>query len=238
MEKHFGSVHMLRVLQSDLVSDKERDQVAFVSAGKDHMINFWTSSGDCIASHTAHRGSISYLSEVFYPSLINGGLEKINSNCLWSNSLPHLLSIGNDNTIKLWDLKKCKNVLEIPSAISLPPSTILSPSNPSSSSPSSPSPCLGTITRAVWTGPYGGFMTATSSGIVRTFDPYTNSNNEGTNTNSWKVSDIGGFGTNNNPVSSPCSDLVSSSPYTHFKSENLIISACSTRNGKILSWTS
>lgn len=237
MEKHFGSVHMLRVLQSDTSSEREREQVAFVSAGKDHMINFWTNSGDCIASHTAHRGSISYLSEVFYPSMINGG-EKLGilPNSIWSNSLAHLLSIGNDNTIKLWDLKKCKNILEIPSSISLPPSTILSPlSNSTASNQNSmnSNPSLGTITRAVWTGPYGGFMTATSTGIIRTFDPYSNSNND----NTWKVQEIAGYGTNYNSISSPCSDLVSSSPYTHYKSENLIISACSTRNGKILTWS-
>lgn len=65
MEKHFGAVGFLRVVNDAALrgggggsvttsgtpsSGGKGDGISFVSAGRDSMINFWSSNGDCIGS--------------------------------------------------------------------------------------------------------------------------------------------------------------------------------------------
>jgi WD40 repeat protein len=260
IEKHFGSVHALRVIPdmtfshpttaggnnpnsttnsttaNTATNSKLHEQVAFVSAGRDSMINFWNANGDCISSQTAHRGYVSYLSDINY-STMNLRPTSANTSLL-------MLSVGSDNIIKLWDVKRCKCLSEIT------PTTHSGSANASgaggtavgnaASTPSASS----TITKTTWcTG--SSFVTASSNGQLRvferTFDHYQNQpstshglsntgNGDGQmpqpvptrgNTNSieWSSQDLPSH-------SSSCTDIITGS--------NLL--ACGSKSGRILRW--
>jgi WD40 repeat protein len=109
IEKHFGTVNAIRAIP-DFIGSSALDGgegAAFVSGGRDSVINLWTSSGDCVGTQTAHRGSVT-------------GLSDINMNFRFRPSAPMLFSIGTDSAIKLWDLRK----LRLASEIQVPDSNI------------------------------------------------------------------------------------------------------------------
>jgi WD40 repeat protein len=148
IEKHFGAVNCLRVLSdpsSGTAGSKQNlESPAFVSAGRDAMLNFWSLSGDCISSQAAHRGYVSYLSDVLsYPN----GNRPTSANY----AAPWLLSAGSDSSIKLWDLRRCRCVADITGTASVPVGS-------------------GNISKIVWcpSGRKGNaFVTASSSGQIR-----------------------------------------------------------------------
>ena len=101
------------------------------------MINLWTANGDCVVSQQSHRGSVAFLSDINY--------NRVSNLCG-----PLLLSLGTDNMIKLWDLKKFKSIFEQP---------VTQQSNCSNS---------GSLSKAVWVGQ--SFVTASSSGVLKLYD--------------------------------------------------------------------
>lgn len=66
------------------------------------MINMWTADGDCVGSQAAHRGSVNFLSDI-----------NCNLNYRGFLGAPMMFSLGSDNVIKLWDLKRFKSSAEI-----------------------------------------------------------------------------------------------------------------------------
>ena len=124
-----------------------------VSAGRDSMINAWSNSGDCISSQAAHRGTVSFLSE--------------------SNNMRCLISLGTDNMIKLWDMKRFKCFSEIAPSIAVSSTSASSSSSSgggggySKASVSQYVP--GTFTKAVWCGPQS-FVTGSSTGVIRLYE--------------------------------------------------------------------
>lgn len=158
LEKHFGAVNSLRVVPESI----GRESVSFVtssssssgpnagmsgsgggsggggpcfvSAGRDSMIHLWSGGGDSIGTQAAHRGSVNYLSEINY-------------NCSYRTSVigvPLMLSTGADNTVKVWDLRRFKNLWEIPML---------------------PASSHGSVSKMAWAGQ--GIITASSSGALR-----------------------------------------------------------------------
>lgn len=154
MEKHFGVVNALRVVQ-----DSSSGAASFVSAGRDSMLNMWSDTGDCIATLNAHRGAINFLSEVCYDF-------EYKPNTLGN---PIIISAGNDNAVKLWDLKRMKLVAEINVGVALgagpPPPAATPVSSGSSLSGSSSS---SSFNKAVWAG--HSVVTSNASGAVRIYD--------------------------------------------------------------------
>ena len=57
------------------------------------------------ASTTAHRGTVTFLSDIHYNFPYRNGSYTCNH--------PLMLSLGSDNAIKIWDLKRLKAVHEI-----------------------------------------------------------------------------------------------------------------------------
>lgn len=90
LDKHFGSVNMLKTIPFDNISRRNAENPSFVSAGRDGMLCLWSGSGDCLSSQIAHRGAINCVSEVT------------------SGSKSLYLSCGSDNLIRAWDAKRLK----------------------------------------------------------------------------------------------------------------------------------
>lgn len=104
MERHFGAVTALRSIP-DSYNASSTGQVAFVSAGRDSMINLWSTAGDCLTTLTAHKGTVSYLSEVSF--------EWQGRQRTPGPPIPVMISTGSDNCVKIWDLKKMKLLSEL-----------------------------------------------------------------------------------------------------------------------------
>lgn len=81
------------------------DNCAFLTAGRDSMVNMWSNIGDCVGSQTAHRGAISFLSEIN----LNSGYRPNTSN----QYTPLMLSLGSDSSIKVWDIKRFRAISEV-----------------------------------------------------------------------------------------------------------------------------
>jgi WD40 repeat protein len=104
IEKHFGAVNGLRVIPEGLGRGVLRgDSLSFISSGRDSHLNLWTSSGECVGTQAAHRGSINYISDINY-----------NLNCRSSTTnIPVIISCGGENSIKLWDIRKFRAISEL-----------------------------------------------------------------------------------------------------------------------------
>ncbi len=191
---------------------------AFVSAGRDAMLNFWNASGDCLSSQTAHRGYVSYLSEVYFH--YSAAANRPTSANYSAIASPWILSAGSDSSIKLWDLRRYRCIAEI--TASTPPT--------------------GTISKIVWCGSKGDcFVTASSSGQIRLFNktPTASTTNptglqplaesdmpvpsgsltKESSGSAWQSMDMLSHSQN-------CTDLVST--------EGLV--ACSSKSGRIFRW--
>jgi hypothetical protein len=170
LEKHFGSVSCARVLApgsqsgaggttalgaSGFASSKlEGEAAAVVSAGRDSMINIWSASGDCLSSQAAHRGTVSFLSDINYSAGLSGysyaysAQQGLNTKSVYASPFgnnPLMLSLGADGAIKLWDLKRFKCISEV-----------------------APSAQAGNSTKAVWCAE--GFLTGSNTGAVRLYE--------------------------------------------------------------------
>lgn len=168
LEKHFGTVNSLRVYSDNFgsrgistagggggaggggsslmtpssSSNSNPAGISFLSAGRDSMLNVWTSNGDCISSQVAHRGSANFLSEINYgfTARQNGAPVLLS---------PLMVSLGADNIIKVWDLKRFKAMAEFAS--------------PASS---------GNVSKAVWCGQ--SLVVSSNTGVVRQYECTTN----------------------------------------------------------------
>jgi WD40 repeat protein len=165
------------------------EDASIVSAGRDSMVNVWSSNGSCVASQAAHRGSVAFLSELSCcpgasaasaaaasaghgysygcyntRSVFSGG------GALGAGGHPLMISLGTDGMIKLWDMKRFKCVSEI---------------NPSPMPVQQPGPggapgavaVGGTFTKAVWC-PQG-FIAGSNSGVVRLYEHTSSSSYTG-----------------------------------------------------------
>jgi WD40 repeat protein len=103
LEKHFGAVNGLRAIPEGLGRGILRGEtLSFISSGRDSHLNLWTSSGECVGTQSAHRGSVHYMSDINY-----------NLNCKPSTfNTPVIISCGGENSVKLWDIRKFKNLSE------------------------------------------------------------------------------------------------------------------------------
>lgn len=188
------------------VSNSLPSHLAFLSGGRDSMINLWTSSGDCIGTQAAHRGSVHYISEV--------------KKEFFSSGSPAIVSLGADNMMKLWDLKKFRPIFET-------------------------SFSLDVASKAVWRGK--SVITGSSSGIIREWkiqlmnvnqsDGYNSmiendveSVNSSSGSNSLLNSSIEGIASNYGfqgldigQVGSSCTDLIS----------NDTVVVCGSKSGQI-----
>jgi WD40 repeat protein len=93
IDKHFGSVNLLKSIPVDNSNRRNIDGATFISAGRDGVLCLWSSGGDCLSSQLAHRGAVNCVSEV--RGIANSG------RMLYASS-------GNDNLVKLWDAKRLK----------------------------------------------------------------------------------------------------------------------------------
>jgi hypothetical protein len=234
LEKHFGSVYSVRVLPDNIPvsitssnnsgKSNPNEQVSFISAGRDSMINFWNGNGDCISSQTAHRGYVSYLSD-FSSSLFNHNAPQLRrgGRPLSANNPLLFLSIGSDSVIKMWDVKRCRSVAEIqPSSTPTPtPGTASSSSN---------------ITKTTWCSEGNTFLSASSNGHIRYYEKtdtvsYPTTSHGLQQQQQLNNSGMGGVNSdwNNQDLASlagSCTDLVSS----------VGIVACGSKAGKIMRW--
>ncbi|KAJ1424279.1 WD40-repeat-containing domain protein, partial [Ochromonadaceae sp. CCMP2298] len=162
LEKHFGSVSCLRVLNSAggmSGGGGETSRATIISAGRDSMINAWSSSGDCLSSSAAHRGTVACLSEIAY-----GG-----ARASYAGGGPLMLSTGLDGMIKLWDMRRFKCVSEISSAPSAPaPAPTLVGMGAQAQAQSQ---AHGNLSKVVWC--KRGFVTGSSGGVVRLYESDT-----------------------------------------------------------------
>lgn len=205
--------------------------LAFVSAGRDAMLNCWNASGDCISSVSAHRGYITCLSN----SLLHHSLPGSSS----SAGQQLLVSAGADSLLKVWDVKRAKCLAEISSlsTTSAPGhnSTITSTLHHHSASGSS----AGHVNKITWLTP-SAFVTASSGGFVRLYEkavyPMTSldestsaATGAGGTTAEWRGFDLsyGGAGSSASGSASSCTDLVA------VDGHNV---ACASKNGRILRW--
>jgi WD40 repeat protein len=93
LEKHFGAVSSLRLLSDQLAS---KSDAAFVSGGRDSMMNAWSMNGDNVGSTPAHRGALVRFSNV---------TEGVGG--------PLFLTSGTDAVVKVWDARRLKLMGEI-----------------------------------------------------------------------------------------------------------------------------
>jgi WD40 repeat protein len=101
LEKHFGAVNGLRAIPEGLGRGILRgESLSFISSGRDSHLNLWTSSGECVGTQSAHRGSVHYMSDINY---------NLNYKASTFNT-PLIISCGGENSVKLWDIRKFKNL--------------------------------------------------------------------------------------------------------------------------------
>lgn len=156
IEKHFGTVNAIRAIPNFIGCSAlpGGDAASFLSAGRDSVINLWTNGGDCVGTQTAHRGSVTVLSD-------------INMNLKFRHGVPLLFSLGVDSSIKLWDLRKFKQVTEF----DVPDSN---------------------VTKAVWAGQH--IVSSSSSGHVRLWSYFQNDRTNLADSNSSSSFDMLGNG--------------------------------------------
>lgn len=111
VEKHFGPVTSIRVVPESVaasLSGKGRfsGTASYITSGRDSMLHFWSTDGECVGSITAHRGSINAVSEVVSDILFSPATQ----------DSPLFLTSGGgaDAVLKLWDAKRLKILTEIP----------------------------------------------------------------------------------------------------------------------------
>ena len=212
LEKHFGAVNALRAIpdyDNGRASTARNGELAsFVSAGRDSMINIWTADGDCVGTQSGHRGTVNFLSEVNY-------------NLMYKHSLqgsPVMVSLGGDNSMKLWDLKKFRSICTIPL-----------PTN------------VGVITKAIWANQ--AIVTCSTTGSIEMWNyNYNSTSGSGSVSNSLdniSLSDsIADANANTNSIindwtstelgnhSHPCTDLISTDSFI----------ASASKGGQIFVW--
>lgn len=265
MEKHFGSIHTLRALpESSLQQSSKGQQLPFlISGGRDSMLNFWTSTGDCMSSQAAHRGSVGFISEVNFdvPNLRAASANPTADTATGKSHMgfgcgnPLMISLGNDSVIKLWDVRRFKCVTEItPSDL---PSTAPPPQRQQRPSKSRGGSALlnGTFTKAVWCprsnniGGDGGvsFVTGSSAGVVRIYE-FNAAAAAATKAAAVAITTAAGAGGGGNPPGSAhqhhdSSSWVETDLASHTDGcscSDLIVGerlvASSSRGGQILSW--
>lgn len=253
IEKHFGAVTALRSMPTgfsmSMKSQKANDvgglgggpasPPVFVSCGRDSMLHMWTSSGECLQTIAAHRGNIHSLSPIFSCGLTansrNVGTSSATSLMAANNNLyPAMLTSGSDGMIKLWNMKRLKQVREVALGSSV-------------GTPGQVNPLTGSVdgrssyvkhsqsaqgqhaVRAVWTS--NGIVSAninTGSVLLWQQQSQKNSSGRGLDTagaNKWVSQDIGSASASSTPFLS-CSDII----YTpHF-------AACASKNGELIRW--
>ena len=200
LEKHFGAVNALRAIPESIGCNalKGGEGASFVSGGRDSMINLWTASGDCVGTQAAHRGSVSFLSD------LNFNLQYRPATA----GAPMMFSLGTDNMVKIWDLKRFKTVVEF--SVPLP----------------------GTLTKGVWADQF--IVTASSNGSVKVWN-YTSSSLGGgvcageaavdssltslTRSSDWTSKELSSH-------SQACTDLISTDTFV----------ASSSKSGHIYRW--
>jgi len=191
LEKHFGTVNCLRVIGGANMGFSKGGtggeggdvhvgaRASIISAGRDSMINVWTSNGDCISSTAAHRGTVSFLSELNYGASPAGGGGASGVGTVASNYTaalaagnPLMISLGTDNQIKLWDMKRFKCVSEISAVAAVSTTSAAEDSLTSGASRSATAAGggaqVGNLSRAVWC-PQG-FITSSTAGAVRLYE--------------------------------------------------------------------
>ena len=180
----------------------------------------WNATGDYLGSQPGHRGAINFLSD------FNSNLDLRFMQSKYSTvGVPMLLSVGADNIIKIWDMKrfKCVSEIQIGSA-------------------------TGPLTKAVWVGKS---VVTASGGNIRfwdhkienlnvssseSFDKNNNSNSNGngngaesrgsnktetaTSQSEWKSRGLGSH-------AQTCTDLISTDSYV----------ASSSKSGQIFRWS-
>lgn len=178
----------------------------------------WNATGDYLGSQPGHRGAINFLSD------FNSNLDLRFMQSKYSTvGVPMLLSVGADNIIKIWDMKrfKCVSEIQIGSA-------------------------TGPLTKAVWVGKS---VVTASGGNIRfwdhkienlnvssseSFDKNNNSNGNGngaesrgsnktetaTSQSEWKSRGLGSH-------AQTCTDLISTDSYV----------ASSSKSGQIFRWS-
>ena len=99
--------------------------------------------GNCLATLTAHRGTVNFLSEVNFELQLKPSNSSAATSVNSQFTSPLMLSTGSDNAIKIWDLKKMRAASEI--------SVVGS----------------GSLTKAVWVGP--SVVACTNSGAVKLY---------------------------------------------------------------------
>jgi WD40 repeat protein len=243
-EKHFGSVHSIRSLadyyqllgissgklqqgtsgaSGEAISSSassSSSSLAFLSAGRDAMLNFWNYSGDCISSQNAHRGHIAYLSPVC--TSFSRASASINTpySCYGQGlPAPMVVSVGTDNVLKVWDLKRIRCCAEI--------SVALSGMNVQG---------IGNINKVCWTSPTS-FVSTSTTGAIKLFEkdslphPYTAvatatapptaalSSTSAADNHDWKLHDL-------KYHHSACTDVVSNESFL----------SVGAKNGRILRW--
>ena len=139
-------------------SKLDGEAASIISAGRDSMVNVWSASGDCLSSQAAHRGSVTFLSDINYPgggsSYIHAysAAHGLNNKASYHNPAfthPTMVSLGSDGAIKVWDVRRFKCISEI------------SPTTSSSSQ-------SGNSTKAVWCSQ--GLITGSNTGAVRLYE--------------------------------------------------------------------
>ncbi len=166
---------------------------SFISGGRDCMMNIWTNNGDCMHSQTAHRGAVSFLSEINYnvPVIANAGSTGVgvlgsgSGNTPVVIAAPMLASIGADNAVRVWDLRKFKPVADL----AVPPVN------------------QGIVSKAVWSG--CNIVTCSSSGAMRLYERV----NYASGDCEWVGHDMMSHG-------SPCSDLISAESFVASGAKN------------------
>jgi WD40 repeat protein len=184
---------------------------AFASAGRDQQMNIWTNSGDCISSQTAHKGSVTFLSEINYnvpviqqqrtgtaAAAVGVSSTGMDGSSTASGAAggaglvltPMMASLGVDNVMKIWDLCRFRPVAEV-----------TAPMN------------QGTLSKAVWCGNH--FITGSTSGAVRMYEHTTAATGEG----EWVGRDLASH-------TLACADLLSTDSFV----------ASASKSGQILKW--
>lgn len=101
LDKHFGSVNIIKAFPEKVGHDDNLP--SFLSGARDGMINSWASDGNCLGSQGAHRNSVNCMSEIQH--FVSGGtLDQQHP----PSTIPHLITGGADNLVKIWDAKRMK----------------------------------------------------------------------------------------------------------------------------------
>ena len=201
LEKHFGSVNALRAIPEMPGGGASTvlNGASFISAGRDSMLNLWTVDGDCIFTQAAHRGGVQFISEV---------------NFEFNRNFAAVVTLGGDNVMKVWDLKKGRCAVEQ----SLPQS-------------------FGTLSKAVWVGK--SIVTGSSTGVIRQWSirpSYSMLNNSSDNLEGIAEGGAGGGGAGSGDNSMAAQDIGSHSSHCTDLIMGESMLASSSKSGQIFRW--